>query len=367
MLFLPEPTFKHGERPKIGVLLINLGTPESPTAPAVRKYLREFLWDPRVVEIPRALWWMILHGVILRTRPKQSALKYAKIWTKDGSPLKVHTQKQARLIKGFMGEKLQPPIQVEYGMRYGAPSIEDGLTKLKQAGCTRILALPLYPQYAASTTATAFDALSSALAKVRHQPELRWVKHFHDHPLYIQAIATTVQEYWASNGRPSKLLMSFHGLPKISLERGDPYHCECQKTARLIGEALGLRPEHYLVTFQSRFGKAEWLKPYTIETMQKLGKEKVKRLDVICPGFVSDCLETLEEIAIENKAAFLQAGGGEFNYIPCLNERPQWIQALTQIVRENLVGWLPGESDTATLQAQVDASKARATAIGAKQ
>ena len=366
MAFLSEPAFKHGQLPQLGILLINLGTPEAPTAPAVRKYLKEFLWDPRVVEIPRALWWMILHGVILRTRPKESALKYAKIWTKDGSPLKFHTERQVSLIRGSLGATIRS-VQVGYGMRYGTPSIEDGLVKLKQAGCTRILALPLYPQYAASTTASAFDGLSAGLAKMRHQPELRWVKHFHDHPAYIEAVAKSVQDYWVANGRPTKLLMSFHGLPKFSLERGDPYHCECQKTGRLIAEAIGLKPENYLVTFQSRFGKAEWLKPYTIETMRKLGKDKIRRLDVICPGFVSDCLETLEEIAIENKAAFLQAGGGEFHYIPCLNERPQWIQALSQIAWENLLGWLPTETDQTALKTAADASKARALAMGAKQ
>ncbi|MFN0317579.1 MAG: ferrochelatase [Burkholderiales bacterium] len=363
MRFLSEPAFKHDQVGRLGVLLINLGTPDAATVPAVRKYLREFLWDPRVVEIPRALWWMILHGVILRTRPKESASKYAKVWTKDGSPLKFHTERQVSLIKGNLGATIKPSVLVAYGMRYGTPSIEEGLIKLKEAGCTRVLAMPLYPQYAASTTASAFDALSAALSKMRHQPELRWVKHFHDHSAYIEAVAQSLQDYWLANGRPSKLLMSFHGLPKFSLERGDPYHCECQKTARLIAEATGIKPENYLVTFQSRFGKAEWLKPYTIETMRKLGKDKTKRLDVICPGFVSDCLETLEEIAMENKAAFLKAGGGEFHYIPCLNERPQWINALANILRENLQGWLPNEADRAAAQA----SKARATALGAKQ
>jgi protoporphyrin/coproporphyrin ferrochelatase len=367
MSFLPEPQFMHGSAVQTGILLINLGTPDAPTPAALRKYLKQFLWDPRVVEIPRAAWWVILNGIILPSRPKQSAEKYAKIWTKDGSPLKVHTDRQARLLKGTLGEMLRPnPLAVEYGMRYGSPSIAESLIKLKKAGCTRLLAMPLYPQYAASTTASAFDALSSTLMNMRHQPELRWVKHFHDHPLYIRALAKTVNEYWMENGRPNKLLMSFHGLPKFSLERGDPYHCECQKTARLLAEELGLKPEHYLVTFQSRFGKAEWLKPYTIDTMHKLGKEKLKRLDVICPGFVADCLETLEEVAIENKAAFLQAGGGEFHYIPCLNERPYWIQALSRIIIDHMVGWLPGDVDLEIAKASAEASRARAVAMGAK-
>ncbi|MBM3393120.1 MAG: ferrochelatase [Betaproteobacteria bacterium] len=364
MRFLPEPAHKHGTLARVGVLLINLGTPEAPTAPAVRKYLKEFLWDPRVVEIPRPLWWLILNGIVLRTRPKESALKYAKIWTKEGSPLKLHTQKQARLIKGFLGEK--SPLVIEYAMRYGTPSIAEGISKLRSAGCDRILAVPLYPQYAASTTASSVDAVNAVLARMRNVPEVRWVKHFHDHPLYIQSVVKSVQEFWSANGRPAKLLMSFHGLPKFSLERGDPYHCECHKSARLIGEALGLKPDQYLVTFQSRFGRAEWLKPYTADAMTQLGKEKTRRLDVICPGFVSDCLETLEEIAIENKAVFLQAGGGDFNYIPCLNERPQWIQALMQIIKENLGGWLPSETEAAHLANQAEVGRKRALAMGAK-
>jgi len=364
MRFLPEPAHKHGTLARVGVLLINLGTPEAPTAPAVRKYLKEFLWDPRVVEIPRPLWWLILNGIVLRTRPKESALKYAKIWTKEGSPLKLHTQKQARLIKGFLGEK--SPLVIEYAMRYGTPSIAEGISKLRSAGCDRILAVPLYPQYAASTTASSVDAVNAVLARMRNVPEVRWVKHFHDHPLYIQSVVKSVQEFWSANGRPAKLLMSFHGLPKFSLERGDPYHCECHKSARLIGEALGLKPDQYVVAFQSRFGRAEWLKPYTVDAMTQLGKEKTRRLDVICPGFVSDCLETLEEIAIENKAAFLQAGGGDFNYIPCLNERPQWIQALMQIIKENLSGWLPSETEAAHLANQAEVGRKRALAMGAK-
>lgn len=364
MRFLPEPAHKHGTLARVGVLLVNLGTPEAPTAPAVRKYLKEFLWDPRVVEIPRPLWWLILNGLVLRTRPKESALKYAKIWTKEGSPLKLHTQKQARLIKGFLGEK--SPLVVDYAMRYGSPSIAEGIGKLRNAGCDRILAVPLYPQYAASTTASSVDAVNAVLARMRNVPEVRWVKHFHDHPLYIQSVVKSVQEFWAASGRPAKLLMSFHGLPKFSLERGDPYHCECHKSARLIGEALGLKPDQYVVTFQSRFGRAEWLKPYTLDAMTQLGKEKTRRLDVICPGFVSDCLETLEEIAIENKAAFLQAGGGDFNYIPCLNERPQWIQALMQIIKENLSGWLPSETEAAHLASQAEVGRKRALAMGAK-
>jgi len=364
MRFLPEPAHKHGTLARVGVLLINLGTPEAPTAPAVRKYLKEFLWDPRVVEISRPLWWLILNGIVLRKRPKESALKYAKIWTKEGSPLKLHTQKQARLIKGFLGEK--SPLVIEYAMRYGTPSIAEGISKLRSAGCDRILAVPLYPQYAASTTASSVDAVNAVLARMRNVPEVRWVKHFHDHLLYIQSVVKSVQEFWSANGRPAKLLMSFHGLPKFSLERGDPYHCECHKSARLIGEALGLKPDQYLVTFQSRFGRAEWLKPYTADAMTQLGKEKTRRLDVICPGFVSDCLETLEEIAIENKAVFLQAGGGDFNYIPCLNERPQWIQALMQIIKENLGGWLPSETEAAHLANQAEVGRKRALAMGAK-
>jgi len=368
-MFLPEPPYRHGAQPRTGILLINLGTPEAPTAAAVRPYLKEFLGDPRVVEIPRAIWWLILNGIILNTRPRKSAEKYAQIWTAEGSPLLVHTRRQAELL----GEKLNtqspaaPPqnggtgsVLIEYAMRYGNPSIAAALARLKEQGCTRILALPLYPQYSASTTATAFDALFAALKQTRNMPEIRTVRSFHDHPAYIAALAANIGDYWAAHGRPDKLLMSFHGVPRYTLDQGDPYHCECQKTGRLLAEALGLAAEDYALTFQSRFGRAEWLQPYTAATLEALGKQGSGKLDVVCPGFVGDCLETLEEIAMEGKTTFLNAGGKQYRYIPALNEHPQWIAALVTIVREHLAGWHEIDPTEAA------ASRNRALALGAQ-
>jgi ferrochelatase len=357
---------KHGTIPKTGILLINLGTPAAPTAQALRPYLREFLSDPRVVEIPRALWLPILHGVILRRRPRVSAAKYALIWTKEGSPLAVHTAKQALLLKGYLGERLKTPLAVAWAMRYGEPSIEKTLQGLYEDGCDRVLVLPLYPQYAASSTASSFDAVFDVMKKMRNPPALRLVKHYHDHPAYIAALAKNLSRYWETNGRPDKLLMSFHGLPRFALDRGDPYHCECHKTARLLATELGLSAERYVVTFQSRFGRAEWLQPYTLQTVQELGKRKTGRLDVVCPGFVADCLETLEEIAMENKAAFVAAGGGEFHYIPALNENHEWIEALARIAADNLHGWASTEWDASTGTREAAAARARALALGAK-
>jgi ferrochelatase len=339
MHFLAEPAYAHGMPARTAILLVNLGTPEAPTRAAVRRYLKEFLSDPRVVEIPRPLWWLILNGIILNLRPARSAAKYAQIWHKDGSPLRLHTERQAKLLRGYLGAQGRPEPLVDYAMRYGSPSIDAVLARLKQQRCERILVLPLYPQYAASTTATALDAVSDFFRRTRDIPELRMVKHFHDHPAYVAALAEGVRKHWEQHGKPDKLLMSFHGLPRYTLERGDPYHCECQKTARLLAEALALAPEQYQLSFQSRFGRAEWLKPYTAATLAQLGKQGLRRVDVVCPGFVADCLETLEEIGIEGKTEFLKAGGKEFHAIACLNESDAWIRALAQIALEHLQGW----------------------------
>ncbi len=272
MTYIPEPDYAHGQAARTGIVLVNLGTPEAPTAQALRPYLKEFLSDPRVVEIPRAVWWLILNGIILNTRPKKSAEKYAAIWTADGSPLKVHTEKQAKLLKGWLGEKVASPLMVEYAMRYGNPSVPDTLARMKAAGCDRILILPAYPQYAASSTATAFDVAYAWLQKVRNQPALRTLKHYHDHPAYIHALAANIRDYWQMHGRPDVLLMSFHGVPRYTLDKGDPYHCECQKTGRLLAEALGLEAKQFRLTFQSRFGRAEWIQPYTDKTLAELGQ-----------------------------------------------------------------------------------------------
>jgi ferrochelatase len=341
--FSPEPQYQHGQRIKSAVLYCNLGTPEAATAPALRKYLAEFLSDPRVVEIPRWLWLIILHAIILRIRPARSAKKYASIWTSEGSPLKVWTERQAWLLEQSLqnaptfGE--QNPVIVRYAMRYGEPSIDSQLNQLKNEGATHILLLPAYPQYSATTTASLFDRVFSWGKASRQLPEFRFINHFHDHPAYIEALAARVRSHWTQHGKGERLLMSFHGIPERSLKLGDPYHCECHKTARLLAEALMLKKEDYIVTFQSRFGKAKWLEPYTEPTAKLMGEQGIKKIDVICPGFTSDCLETLEEIAMEVKETFLHAGGEVFNYIPCLNNLPEWINAMTEIVQEHMLNW----------------------------
>ena len=362
MAYQIEPSYAHGTPEKTGILLVNLGTPDAPTAQAVRPYLKEFLSDPRVVEIPKAIWWFILNGIILNVRPKKSAAKYATVWMPEGSPLRVYTERQARLVEGHLSQRTQAPFVVEYAMSYGNPSIASVMQKLKAQNCTRILVVPMYPQYAASSTATVFDRVFAAVQTMRNTPAIRTIKHFHDDAGYIKALAANVNEYWMKNGRPEKLVMSFHGVPKYTLEKGDPYHCECHKTGRLLAQELGLSKEQYVVSFQSRFGKAEWIKPYTTATLLELGKQKTKRVDVVCPGFTSDCLETLEEIAQEGKEDFQHAGGGEYHYIACLNERNDWIVALTDLAMANLHGWLEP-----TNTAELEQSRLRALAMGAKQ
>jgi ferrochelatase len=362
MPFAKEPPYKHGAPSRTAVVLVNLGTPDEPTRGAVRRYLKEFLSDPRVVEIPKMVWAPILYGIILPFRSGKSAQKYATIWTKEGSPLKVHTQAQAMLLRGALGERGHNEVTVAMAMRYGSPSLPDVLDRLKADGHDRILILPAYPQYSGTTTASINDAVSAHYRKVRNLPELRFVRNYHDHEAYIDALKKSVLAHWEANGRGEKLLMSFHGVPKRTLTLGDPYHCECMKTARLLAEKLKLREDQYLVTFQSRFGKAEWLQPYTAPTVAQLAKDGVRRLDVICPGFTSDCLETLEEIAMEVQHDFVSNGGKEFNYIPCLNEQPSWIAALAEIAEQHLIGWPTMVSPAQREQRKKEAEQARATA-----
>ena len=361
--FKPEPSFQHGQQPRSAVLFCNLGTPDTPSTQDVRRYLKEFLSDHRVVEIPRLLWWLILHGVILPFRPAKSAAKYASIWTSEGSPLKIWTEKQALLLQGWLAQRGHD-VRVRYAMRYGSTSIAEQLDALKAEGVTRVLVLPAYPQYSATTTASLFDAVYAWAATVRNLPELRFVNRYHDDAGYIAALAASIERHWKTNGRAQQLVMSFHGIPERSLHLGDPYHCECFKTARLLATRLALTPEQYKVTFQSRLGRAKWLQPYTEPTLIAMAQSGVKRVDVICPGFTSDCLETLEEINMEGRAAFLGAGGQEFHYIPCLNDDTQWITALCELTQTHLAGW---PTQSAPDAAALAASRAAVLALGARQ
>ena len=361
--FKPEPSFQHGQQPRSAVLFCNLGTPDTPSTQDVRRYLKEFLSDHRVVEIPRLLWWLILHGVILPFRPAKSAAKYASIWTREGSPLKIWTEKQALLLQGWLAQRGHD-VRVRYAMRYGSTSIAAQLDALKAEGVTRVLVLPAYPQYSATTTASLFDAVYAWAATVRNLPELRFINRYHDDAGYIAALAASIERHWKINDRAQQLVMSFHGIPERSLHLGDPYHCECFKTARLLAKRLALTPEQYKVTFQSRLGRAKWLQPYTEPTLIAMAQAGVKRVDVICPGFTSDCLETLEEINMEGRAAFLGAGGQEFHYIPCLNDDTQWITALCELTQTHLAGW---PTQSAPDAAALAASRAAALALGARQ
>jgi len=328
----------------------------------VRRYLAEFLSDPRVVEIPKPIWWLILHGIILRTRPAKSAAKYASIWTPEGSPLKVWTEKQATLLRGYLGERGHQ-VTVRYAMRYGNPSIRAVLDELKAQGTTRVLIVPAYPQYSGTTTASVIDGVMNWARNIRHLPELRFVNRYHDDPGYIEALAKKVQHHWLHHGQAEQLVMSFHGVPERTLQRGDPYHCECQKTARLLAERLVLAKDRYRVTFQSRFGKAKWLQPYTEATLVAMAQQGIQSVDVVCPGFTSDCLETLEEIHIEAREAYLHAGGQQFRTIDCLNDSPDWIRALTDLSVRHLQGWPTQRADNPMA---LQDSRDRALALGSK-
>ena len=361
MTFRPEPEFRHGQPRRTAVLLVNLGTPDEPTPRALRRYLAEFLSDPRVVEIPRAVWWPILHGIILNTRPAKSAAKYATVWMPEGSPLAVWTARQTDGVAAQLAARGHH-LTVRHAMRYGNPGIPAVMDRLREEGVTQALVLPMYAQYAAATTASVGDKLLQWACGARRMPALRFVAEYHDDPGYIEALAQRVEHHWQAKGRAERLVLSFHGVPHRSLLLGDPYHCQCHKTARLLGERLGLAREQMIVTFQSRFGKAKWLEPYTEPTLVALASQGVKSVDIMCPGFVADCLETLEEIAQEACEAFLHAGGEDFRYIPCLNDDPAWIAALAGIVERELQGW-----DTKTLAeaTELERQRERALAMGA--
>jgi ferrochelatase len=358
MQYIGSPGYDHGQPARIGVLITNLGTPTAPEKHALRVYLKQFLSDPRIVEIPRALWWLILNGIILNLRPARSAKAYASVWTEEGSPLMVHTRGQAAGLAEVLRARYGARVVVDFAMRYGQPSIESRLQAMADAGVRQLLVLPLYPQYSGATTGSTFDALAADFCRRRWLPELRFLPQYHDHPGYIAAIAQSIRRHREQHGTADKLVFSYHGEPRRYLDQGDPYHCQCHKTTRLVAESLGLPEGSYLSTFQSRFGKAEWLKPYTDETMKTLPGEGVRSVQVICPGFSADCLETIEEIDEENREYFLEAGGERFDYIPCLNAEPEHIAFLAALAEEQLQGWLEAEPEDPAL------SRQRAAAMG---
>ncbi len=357
--YINTSEFAHTQGDKVGVLITNLGTPEAPEPGALRRYLKEFLSDPRVVEVPRLIWWLVLNLVILRIRPARSAKAYAKVWTDEGSPLMLYTRRQAQKLALALAKEHGDSLVVDFAMRYGNPAIGDVIDNMLSRGVRKLVVLPLYPQYSATTTASTFDAVAKDFSKRRWLPELRFVSHYHDYPGYIQAVANKIRAHWQAHGRADKLVLSYHGVPMRYLKNGDPYHCECHKTSRLVAQALGLSEQDYLTTFQSRFGREEWLKPYTDHSLQALAGQGVRSVQVVCPGFSADCLETIEEIDMENRDYFIQAGGERFEYIPCLNDDDDHIQLLKTLVVENIHGWLPVSAD--------EKRAARAMAMGAKR
>ncbi len=339
MKYKGNSDYKHDTPACTGVLITNLGTPDAPTPAALRKYLGEFLADPRVIETPKIIWWFVLHCIILRTRPRRSAEAYKKVWTENGSPLLDISIKQTNKIQSEISKHIDGPIKVELAMRYGNPSIEAGLEKLRAANAKRILIFPLYPQYSAATTASTFDAVSDVLKKWRWIPEIRMINHYHDNPDYITALSNSIKAYWQTHTKPEKLLFSFHGLPKDYFLAGDPYHCECHKTARLVAEKLELPEDEWQLTFQSRFGPREWLQPYTDITLKELAANGTKSVQIICPGFSADCLETIEEIDMQNRDFFTEAGGEEFSYIPALNDSDEHIDVICKLIQTHYQGW----------------------------
>ena len=347
MKYVGQADYSHSTAPRIGVLLTNLGTPEAPTAKALKPYLKQFLWDPRVVEVPRPIWWLILNGIILNTRPKRSAEAYRAVWNERGSPLLAHLEDQVSGVSERLLARHGDRFIVRGAMRYGSPAIADVLTEMFDAGVQKLVVLPLYPQYGGPTTGSTFDEVSQDLTRRRWLPALRFVSAYHDHPRYIAAVADSIRAHWDAHGRAQKLILSYHGMPKRYLMEGDPYHCQCHKTSRLIGEALELSDGEMMTTFQSRFGREEWLQPYTDETLEALPGQGVTAVQVVCPGFSADCLETIEEIGMENRDTFLEAGGTRYEYIPCLNAETDHLDTLTELVTEELQGWLGPIHDAA--------------------
>lgn len=364
MKYLAPASHDHAAPGRTTVLLVNLGTPRAPTRAAVRRYLEEFLSDPRVVEIPRLVWWPILHGAVLPLRASASAARYASVWTNEGSPLLANSERQQRALAAELRAR-GLNLDVALAMRYGEPSIPAAFERLRQARAERLLVLPLYPQYSATTTGSVFDGVAHVLLRSRNLPELRCIRGFHDDPGYVDALRRSVRRLWDADGRPEKLVISFHGLPRRSLDLGDPYHCECHVTARLLAEALELRPDEYAVSFQSRFGRARWLEPYTSETLRALARGGVGCVDVVCPGFAADCLETLEEIGLEARAEFLKSGGRRLRVVPCLNDAPRFVQALADLVERHVQGWPVRAEDAPGQRQRAALAAGRARAMGA--
>lgn len=357
----------HREAARAAVLMVNLGTPEAPTARALRPYLKQFLSDRRVIEVPRAIWWFILNGIILPFRSPRSARAYARVWTEHGSPLLVDSRSLAHKLEAELQQDL-PRVKVMLAMTYGKPDIDSAIDRLRRENIQRLLVLPMYPQYSATTTASVFDQVTNSLQRLRWLPELRFINSFHHDEHWISAVADSIRRFRRKRGEPDKLLFSFHGIPKKNLLAGDPYYCQCQASARSIAERLGLADTDWMVSFQSRLGRAEWLKPYTDQTLEALAKQGVKKLQVVCPGFSVDCLETLDEIAVEGRDEFIAAGGESLEYIPCLNDSPEHVKLLSTLCRRHGQGWpeFAGARDAGEteLAARVERSAAAAKRLG---
>ena len=357
--------FEHGRKHRTGVLLCNVGTPDAPTTSAVRRYLAEFLSDPRIVELPRILWLPILYGFILATRPRRSARAYAAIWTAEGSPLLTNSERLTAALEQSFATKHGDDLIVALGMRYGKPSIASAFDQLLADDAKRVLVVPLYPQYAAATTASVYDAVLARCRKLRWIPELRFIADYHADERYIDAVSRSITEFWSKHGRSERLLLSFHGIPRDYFLAGDPYHCQCQATARLVAERLGVELDAWAISFQSRIGPRRWLEPYTDDKLREWAGDGVKTVDVVCPGFSVDCLETLEEIAMGSAASFRAAGGTELRYIPALNDSSAHVAVLEDVISQHLQGWIDGPSHTDEKDAERLAAAERALSAGA--
>lgn len=359
--------FDHSRTERLGVLLINLGTPTAPSTKSVRKFLSEFLNDPRVVELPAVAWWIILHAVVLRLRPSASAKAYRQIWREEGSPLLYHSVELLHQLEAQLDLRIPGPCSVALAMRYGEPSVKQALTALQDKGCRRLIVLPLYPQYSGATTGSAIDAAAQALRGFRWVPEVRFINGYYDFPEYIEAIGRSIEAHWSKDGGTERLLFSFHGMPEYTLYSGDPYFCHCHKSARLIAQRLGLPREAWCVAFQSRFGRARWLGPSTADTLAAWGQNGVDTVTVVCPGFSTDCLETLEEVNLRYRKLFLSSGGRRFEYVPALNSTPGHAAMLAQLVAKHASGWPEALANYSSLRTQAEKkeSQVRAQTLGA--